>query len=96
MSLTQDQSGNYTTITSATTTVVRSGPGRLLGFFLASGTTPTVQIYDNTAASGTVLLPTTGTLAVGWYPLPANFNTGLTIVTGGTTPNVTVVWIGQA
>ena len=89
-------SGAATAITSATTTVVRNGAGRIIGFFVASGTAPTVQIFDNGAASGTVILPVTGPLAVGWYPLPVNFGTGLTVVTGGTTPNVTIVWMSLA
>jgi glutamine amidotransferase-like uncharacterized protein len=96
MSMETANSGNYTAITTATTTVIRNGPGRLLGFFVGAGTTPTVQIYDNNAASGTQIVPTTASLNPGWYECPANFNTGLTVVTGGTTPSVTVIWLGHA
>lgn len=93
MALGNLENGTATAITSATTTVVKTGPGAILGFFVVSGTTPSVQIFDNTAASGTVILPTFTAGSNGWYPLPVAFGTGLTVVTGGTTPNVTVVWV---
>lgn len=81
--------GVFKNITTATTTVVKAGPGVLntltINKLVASAT---VTIYDNTAASGTVIgtitLPAT-LLAEG--PVSAIYNvafeTGLTVVTVG-------------
>ena len=63
------------------TATVKTGEGTLIGFYVNSFTaTATLKIYDNTAASGTVLLGTTTDPAVGWHWFPAEFATGLHIV----------------
>lgn len=92
MSAISQQAGAATPITSATTTQIYTGSGVILGFFVSSGTTPSVTIYDNTTTTGTPILATAVAPAVGWYPFPAGFSTGLRVVTAGTNPNVTVVW----
>lgn len=56
--------------------IVKSGTGKMMGFFVASGT-PTILLYDNTAASGTVVLNTMQTTAATWYDLPITFVNGL-------------------
>lgn len=38
--------------------VLKSGPGTIRGFYVASHTSGTVKIWNNTAASGTVLVNT--------------------------------------
>lgn len=75
---------------SATGPVVQ-GDGNLVGFFVASSTSGTVKLWDSTSAAGTIILQTTGTLAVGWYPMPASFTNGVYLTVGGTI-NVTVVY----
>lgn len=68
-------------ILTATTTVVKSSPGHLNSLFVVGGTMGNVTIYDNTAASGTVLWGP-GTPAAG-ARIAENieFSVGLTIVT---------------
>lgn len=68
-------------ILTATTTVVKSSPGHLNSLFAVGGTMGNVTIYDNTAASGTVLWGP-GTPAAG-ARIAENieFSVGLTIVT---------------
>ena len=68
-------------ILTATTSVVKSGPGHLNSLFAVGGTMGNVTIYDNTAASGTVLWGP-GTPAAG-ARIAENieFAVGLTIVT---------------
>lgn len=68
-------------ILTATTTVVKSSPGHLNSLFVVGGTMGDVTIYDNTAASGTVLWGP-GTPAAG-ARIAENieFSVGLTIVT---------------
>ena len=69
-------------ISSATTTQVKTGRGFLAGIILASGSSPTVVIYDDTAS--TLVALNTMTPVVGWNPIPLPFTSGLRIVTGGT------------
>jgi hypothetical protein len=93
------QNTKYVHINSATTTVVKSGPGLLFKICvnsLAAGITTT--IYDNTAATGTTIgILTTGTNAAGFsgnclnYD-GMNFNTGLTFVTSSSSIDLTVTY----
>lgn len=85
----------YSNITSNATTTLQSGAGVLhtINILIAGASSNTAQIYDNTAASGT-LIGTLNTTALGSYRFDAGFNSGLTIVTGtGTAPNMTVTYI---
>ena len=88
----------YVSITTNTTTVIKSGAGALLGILF---TTPgsvdnTVIFYDNTAASGTILIPSIPT-DIAFTPklLPLGgiyFNTGLTAITATGTASTFVVF----
>lgn len=86
-----EQRGTYQNITTATTTVVKSGPGFLYGLLIGTpAASATITIYDNTAGSGTKITTITmpaALLSSGPIPVPINvaFSTGLTIVTTGTT-----------
>lgn len=84
---------NPTNITSKTTTVVKTGPGVFRGIVInAPGSTDTLTVYDNTAASGTKI--GTITVTAGFpYIYDAAFTTGLTVVSGGgTAGDYTVLW----
>lgn len=63
---------------------VVQGDGRLVGFFVCTSTSLTLKLWDGQTATGNVLLATTGTLSVGWNPLPVNFATGVFATFGGT------------
>ena len=89
-----------TNITTQTTTTVKSGAGRLQRIVIPTPVAnATVKIYDNTAASGTVLLDTItfpGTLLSSGpvnVPLGVAFSTGCTIVTAGATMTLVAVYI---
>ena len=76
--------GHYLNITSAATTVVKSGRGVLVAVILNETNAGAITIYDNTAGSGTKI----ATIAAGAdpgtsFPYLAQFTTGLTIVTAG-------------
>lgn len=74
-----------TAITSNASTQVKTGPGVLFGLSVnTAGSAWTATIYDGTSASGK-LLYTVGLDAVGPVTTPPTiFNTGLFIVTAGT------------
>jgi hypothetical protein len=56
-----------------------------VGFFVCTSTSLTLKLWDNDqAASGNVLLATTGTLAIGWYPIPVSYAVGVYATFGGT------------
>lgn len=89
---------SYTNITLAapTTTVVKTGAGILHTVtFNKPVATAVVTIYDNTAASGTVI----GTITVPASPMPVTltynvaFATGLTITTATAAQDITVTYI---
>lgn len=89
---------SFTNITAAapTTTVVRTGSGILHSItFNKPVATGVITIYDNTAASGTLI----GTITIPASPMPvtltydARFETGLTIVTATAAQDITVSFI---
>ena len=94
---TSDQA-TYTKITSNTTTTIKNGAGILRSLFVSSaGSSWTFQMFDNTVGSGTaifgasaVTVPASGT-TIDFKDVM--FNTGLTVVTAGTTPGeITITW----
>lgn len=64
--------------------VVKTGSGSIIGFICASSSSGTVKLFDNTAASGNVVLNTMNMTAATFYPCPARFRTGLYATIGGT------------
>jgi hypothetical protein len=81
-------------ITTATTTVVKTGPGVLHAFTVGTGgASSTATVYDNTAASGTVLA-VISTAAQANLVLDIGFSIGLTVVTAtGTPADITVSYV---
>ena len=77
--------GSPFAISTATTTTVKSGAGFIYKIRVIGGTLGNVTIYDNTAASGTVLLPTVTPVQDGVLLENVSFATGLTIVTAAAT-----------
>lgn len=81
---------SFKSIATATTTVVKTGAGQLHQLIVAGGTLGTIKVYDNTAASGTVILDTiTPATLTGSGPfvvtLDVTVATGITVVTGAAT-----------
>lgn len=74
------QVGNYKYITTAATNTIKSGPGALLQVIVGKATTGTVTIYDNTAASGTIIAAFPTSTSQFSYTVGAIFNIGLTVV----------------
>lgn len=63
---------------------VKASSGLLCGIFVASASnTPTIKVWDNTAASGSILV-NTFTPSPGWYAMPFAFGTGCYVTIGGT------------
>lgn len=70
--------------------LVSGTPGNLLGVFCASSTNGTLKLWNNTAASGAVLI-NTYELQLGWNPIPIRFSVAL-YATIGNTADITVSW----
>lgn len=83
----------YKQISTATTTICKYGAGMLHKIILNNPTNNTITVYDNTAASGTVIAIINPGASATPFSLPydVGFGTGLTIVTAGT-PNLTVIY----
>lgn len=65
-------------------TLLKTGSGDLVGIFVASSTSCTIKLWDNTSAATTVAVDTFAASAATWYPLPFRFNTGLFLDVSGT------------
>ena len=76
---------NGTYISTATTTVVKTGAGLLHTITVTGGTAGTIVVYDNTAASGTILFSFDTTVALATYTFDVSFAVGLTVVTSAAT-----------
>jgi len=83
----------YTYISTATTTQVFSGPGRLIRIIVNDPADGSINIIDNTSGSTTnvALIATADALGANWYEYGIKLTTGLRIITTGAS-NVTVVW----
>lgn len=64
--------------------LAKTGPGFLHGIFVATTTSGTIKLWDNTSAAGTVLVNTFTPTAPGWYELPFAFTTGLYVTIANT------------
>lgn len=73
--------GAAASITTAATTTIKSGPGHVNSIRVAGGVLGAVTIYDNTAASGTVILPEVTPIQGQVLLENIEFSIGLTIVT---------------
>lgn len=90
-----DNRVGYANVTQAAATTVKTGPAGLYGVTVTASTSGSVTVYDNTAASGTVLF-TKSSLAVGdvihFGGVAIAAKNGLHVVVGGTgTVNVLYV-----
>jgi len=73
--------------------LVKTGAGIVLGVYVASTSSGTFKLWDNTAGSGTVVVNTTTPAAGGVFiPIGAAFSTGL-YCTIGSTIDLTVITI---
>jgi hypothetical protein len=85
-----NEAGNYKNITASTT--IRTGPGNLLGIFVASASaTPTIKVTDDTTGSTTTIVNTFTPIAGTFYPMPFSFTTALRVTISGTV-DCTVSW----
>lgn len=83
-----EQRYTYNAISTATTTLVKTGAGFVHTISIVGGTLGAITVYDNTTATGTAIIPTftpTATLPCPPIILDASFATGLTIVTAAAT-----------
>lgn len=85
----------YSHISTSATTAVKAGPGHLHAVVVnTKGTVAsTTTIYDNTAASGTVVAVIDSLNQSGTFTYGLQCATGITVVTTGTAaPDVTVLY----
>lgn len=68
-------------ISTQTTTTVKSGAGYCPVITIGESAAGAITVYDNTAASGTVLAVFKASIAEGSYHIKASFKNGLTVVT---------------
>tara|TARA_R110000868_G_scaffold87034_4_gene243656 strand:+ start:5137 stop:6285 length:1149 start_codon:yes stop_codon:yes gene_type:complete len=83
----------FRNITTATTTILKYSSGTLQTILIGNPTNNAITIYDNTAASGTIItIINPGAIATPLcFNLNVPFQNGLTVVTAGT-PNLTLIY----
>jgi len=68
-------------ISTATTTTIKTGKGKLHSITVGETAAGAITIYDNTAASGTIISVLKSSVPEQTFVFNAVFRTGLTIVT---------------
>lgn len=86
-----DTAFKFTNIASATTTVVKSGTGRLKAITVNTTAAGAITVYDNTSAAGTKIATLKASVVEGTYEYNVSFANGLTIVTAAAS-DITVSW----
>ena len=87
------QSGYSSTyIATATTTAVATGQGILHAINITETAAGTITVYDNTAASGTIIAVFKASIAENSFVLDASFTIGCTIVTDAAS-KLTATWV---
>lgn len=75
--------GSRTYISTATTTIIKSGAGHIHTIVIGETSAGAITVYDNTSGTGDIIKVLKASIAEGTYLLDAPFGTGLTIVTAG-------------
>lgn len=84
----------YKSTNGSASALIKTGAGKVAGVIVNSHTSGTMKLWDNTTATGTVLVNTfTFPAGSGVYkfPQPIEFYTGLYFTVGGTL-DYTIVW----
>jgi hypothetical protein len=83
---------NYTNITAADNTIIKTSPGMIAGLVVNGGTMGAITVYDNTTCVGTGIVATIAAPTAGMiWPAGANTIRGLCIRTEAAM-NITVYW----
>lgn len=83
-----DKSGTPVNLTASG--VVKTQSGKISGVFCASTSSGTLKLWDNTAASGNVIVNTFNLTAGTFYEIPAAFATGCYATIAGTSADITI------
>lgn len=83
---------SYNATSTNASALVKTGQGVCGGVVVSSSTAGTVKLWDNTAASGTVLVDTMSVSAGTSIRFDIAFATGLYVTIGGTA-TVSVLWV---
>ena len=78
--------------------IIKSGSGYIAGYVVTGGAATALTIYDNTAASGTILhkaaaVDGSATSVMVSFPKPIQYRTGLYADIGGASAEVNVLYI---
>ena len=88
-----EQQFSYANYTTSAANAPKSGPGLFHGVHVNStALLSAMTIYDNTAASGTIIATLPANTSAGFYQFNAKFGTGLIVNTAAATDDVTALW----
>lgn len=84
---------SYRAVVVTADTLVKTGEGWIYGFIVNASASGNIRLYDNTAASGTELFPSTAVFARDEYMFPVQFTNGLYFDLVSGTATVTIIYI---
>jgi hypothetical protein len=85
---------SYSNITVSAQTTVKSAAGLIHGVSINTSPTSAGRLYDNTVSGGSVIASYPASVAAGtFYQFDAKFSTGLTVSTGSSDTNITVIYL---
>lgn len=80
-----EQRFNYSSVSTATTTLIKNGSGFIHQIRVIGGTLGAITVYDSLTATGSQIVPTVTPTAQGLLIEDVAFATGLTILTAAAT-----------
>lgn len=83
----------YRATSTAADALVKTGKGFLGGLIVTSSASGVIRLYDNTAASGTVILDQIAVFNGDSFDIPVEFQTGLYFDLVSGTATVTILFI---
>lgn len=81
----------YSYISTATTTQVHTGKGKIVGILVGETSAGSIKVIDGTSGTTTNVAELKASIVEGWYELNVNVSAGIRIVTAGAS-KITVVY----
>ena len=94
ISVPRHYAASYSSITTSAQTTVKSAAGALMGITMNALNTSAIRCYDNIVSGGTTILTIPASTAAGTnFKYGLKFATGLTVSSGSSDTNITIIYL---
>src|SRR3990167_5777398 len=84
---------SYNNIATSAQTTVKDSPGFLRGVMVNASPTSAIRLYDNTVSGGSTIATIPASVGAGtFYQFGLRFGTGLTVSSGSSDTNITIIY----